>query len=516
MFVYQVTPVSRFKKLLRRAVFKRKEKAQAPAAQPHAFSDPTLQATLQQPIDAAAANAAAAANDDTAATGDDVDVLVDLAQADEVRLIINEQLESQMMDTKQGKAVKFVQAVLDLHESLKATDPIAASEIHAVAKDEMVWFVERMLLKRDEFQAAGMSTALDCGYHWTRAENLEKIQTDGLLSKKERTERKIESHYNGSQYGDGIYTCDDGLSYRNTYGPVCLLVARLKGATDTVVSNATYAAGRLVVLRTCEQCVPILQFTLEPNALIHKYHDDIQALIDQFFNVDCVAAPVAVSRNKTLYYTAPDVFDAGALAKITSISAKKICATDDCCVICHELLESQQVGQLQGCGHCQFHYECIVEAVGHSSRCPLCSKNLVEPQGTMPTGEMRITIQSTLTCGGYALGTIQIDYILESGVQKVYHASPGVAFEGTRRTAFLPDNIEGQLLLKRLEYAFLHGLTFTVGTSLTTGKTNSIVWASIHHKTAPLGGSFGFPDPNYFWNCNEELDHLGVPSALYL
>jgi deltex-like protein len=68
-------------------------------------------------------------------------------------------------------------------------------------------------------------------------------------------------------------------------------------------------------------------------------------------------------------------------------------------------------------------------------------------------------------------------------------------------------------LLKRLQYAFSHGLTFTVGTSLTSGLSNSVVWASIHHKTSPSGGAYGFPDVNYFANCNLELDSLGVPLA---
>ncbi len=76
-------------------------------------------------------------------------------------------------------------------------------------------------------------------------------------------------------------------------------------------------------------------------------------------------------------------------------------------------------------------------------------------------------------------------------------------------------NLDGQALLKRLKYAFLHGLTFTVGTSLTTGRDNQCTWASIHHKTSRSGGvrSHGFPDADYFNNCNAELDALGVPRA---
>jgi hypothetical protein len=75
----------------------------------------------------------------------------------------------------------------------------------------------------------------------------------------------------------------------------------------------------------------------------------------------------------------------------------------------------------------------------------------------------------------------------------------------------LPDSPEGNCLLKRLIFAFRHGLTFRVGTSLTTDQKNRITWASIHHKTSLHGGLRGFPDPSYIHNCNEELDNLGVP-----
>jgi deltex len=88
---------------------------------------------------------------------------------------------------------------------------------------------------------------------------------------------------------------------------------------------------------------------------------------------------------------------------------------------------------------------------------------------------------------------------------------PGHAFEGATRIAYIPNNVDGRKLLKRLEYAFSHGLTFTIGTSLSSGKVNVVTWASIHHKTSVSHGPHGFPDPGYFYNCNEELDALGVP-----
>lgn len=104
-------------------------------------------------------------------------------------------------------------------------------------------------------------------------------------------------------------------------------------------------------------------------------------------------------------------------------------------------------------------------------------------------------------------------YEMQEGVQKAYHVNPGVPYDGTIRIAYLPDTDEGRALVKRLQYAFVHGLTFTVGTSLSTGQHNRIVWASIHHKTSTASGPHGFPDLGYFFNVNEELDTLHVPSA---
>lgn len=53
--------------------------------------------------------------------------------------------------------------------------------------------------------------------------------------------------------------------------------------------------------------------------------------------------------------------------------------------------------------------------------------------------------------------------------------------------------------------AFERRLPFMIGTSLTTGATNTVVWAGIHHKSSMHGGPFGYPDPGYFNRVLEEL-----------
>ena len=44
-----------------------------------------------------------------------------------------------------------------------------------------------------------------------------------------------------------------------------------------------------------------------------------------------------------------------------------------------------------------------------------------------------------------------------------------------------------------------------VGTSVTTGQENTVVWSGIHHKTSIWDGPFGFPDPTYLNRVSEEL-----------
>lgn len=81
----------------------------------------------------------------------------------------------------------------------------------------------------------------------------------------------------------------------------------------------------------------------------------------------------------------------------------------------------------------------------------------------------------------------------------------GTRYHGTVRTAYLPTSPEGIIVFKMLVEAFNRRLTFIVGTSLTTGQTDCVVWAGLHHKTSPHGGQFGYPDMTYLGRVTEEL-----------
>ena len=91
----------------------------------------------------------------------------------------------------------------------------------------------------------------------------------------------------------------------------------------------------------------------------------------------------------------------------------------------------------------------------------------------------------------------------------------GTRYSGTSRTAYLPGNAEGIETLGLLILAFERKLTFLVGTSLTTGKKDTVVWAGIHHKTNTSGGvsHFGYPDETYFARVKGECSDRGITVA---
>ena len=138
-----------------------------------------------------------------------------------------------------------------------------------------------------------------------------------------------------------------------------------------------------------------------------------------------------------------------------------------------------------------------------------------EPQGKSPSGAMTVSVVPTPCAGHHGCDTIMITYSIRPGVQMPYHDNPGRRQPGKSAAAYLPNSKEGKDVLRRLKYAFLRGLTFTVGTSMTTGARDQCTWASVHHKTAMQGGAamHGYPDPHYLVNANGELDALGVPKA---
>lgn len=183
------------------------------------------------------------------------------------------------------------------------------------------------------------------------------------------------------------------------------------------------------------------------------------------------------------------------------------------CSLCSKPLCGNIV-MLKGCYH-KYHKKCIKPLVHDAFRCPTCSEPAGEPQGKAPSGSMKVQ-HSPIVCADFEAcnGSFVIEYVLPRGRQHCYHQSPGLAYKGSTRRAYLPNNEAGRKLLRRLKYAFARGLLFSIGRSQTTGENGRVIWGSVPHKTSVSPGEFGFGgDPGYFERCNEALDHLNVPKA---
>ncbi|MXQ97738.1 hypothetical protein E5288_WYG018332 [Bos mutus] len=181
------------------------------------------------------------------------------------------------------------------------------------------------------------------------------------------------------------------------------------------------------------------------------------------------------------------------------------------CPIC--LGEIQNAKTLEKCRH-SFCEGCITRALQVKKACPMCGRFYGQLVGNQPqNGRMLVSKDATLLLPSYEkYGTIVIQYVFPPGVQGAEHPNPGVRYPGTTRVAYLPDCPEGNKVLTLFRKAFDQRLTFTIGTSMTTGRPNVITWNDIHHKTSCTGGPqlFGYPDPTYLTRVQEELRAKGI------
>ncbi|XP_014893059.1 E3 ubiquitin-protein ligase DTX3L-like [Poecilia latipinna] len=182
---------------------------------------------------------------------------------------------------------------------------------------------------------------------------------------------------------------------------------------------------------------------------------------------------------------------------------------DDFCPICLDRLIKQK--QLR-CKH-TFCDECLQASLKHiGPMCPVCKDVFGVMEGDQPDGVMTWSSDSSSLPGFSGCGCIVITYTFPSGKQAEKHPNPGQPYQGTNRTAYLPDNEEGQEVLKLLKKAFDQKMIFTVGTSRTSGLDNQVIWNDISHKTSKTGGPqrYGYPDPDYLRKVKEDLKAKGI------
>lgn len=183
------------------------------------------------------------------------------------------------------------------------------------------------------------------------------------------------------------------------------------------------------------------------------------------------------------------------------------------CTIClcdFEESDEGNIVKLSRCGDHFYHKECMENCRGAYEfvRCPICGIIYGILIGDMPPGIMTvIKVENFLPLDGYEdCATYEIIYKFPNGVRN------GTQYKGTKRIAFLPDNQEGNEVLRLFQIAFERKITFTVGRSVTTGQNNMVTWNGIHHKTSPEGGppNFGYPDETYFLRVKQELAAKGI------
>ncbi|CAB9509512.1 Probable E3 ubiquitin-protein ligase DTX2 [Seminavis robusta] len=417
----------------------------------------------------------------------------------------------------------------------------------AVYLEEMAVLAENMFRTQEKFRLHQKSAYVNIGYHYCRGQNLKKMQQKpGFWS-------NIQSRgFSRSEDGDGIYTFNNPLGARSRgnrgfFDPrqsvgqdddVWLLVARLQGerqpapsnpispnaarqwgdTVDSMVVGGLQSEG-IVVLRTSIQFFPLLQFPASAtNSSSGSYRDEtiqelqmihqrLQSILDRFFNDDSCATVPRINavrlpsvQEEMLNYEAPETMDVSnsiqsSTQQIYKVLSNNKKAMNDDCSICLDSLRwtsHQQTVRLRNCGH-EFHRACLHEALDHFDVCPLCN--------------VAVTPQAPQSC--------------LQGRQKVYHESPGATFSSSDWKAFLPYNEQGVKLLRRLQYAFLNGLIFTVeSTASFAASAGQTTWSTIPHKTRSSGSTpgvdddRGFLDPTYFDQCNLELDRCGVPDPL--
>eukprot|EP01083_Nonionella_stella_P051702 137266_1 len=167
-------------------------------------------------------------------------------------------------------------------------------------------------------------------------------------------------------------------------------------------------------------------------------------------------------------------------------------------------------------GH-YFHAECILQSLVSRKTCPNCTMPYGVIIGHQPDGRLYMTKGKT-PCEGFPDADASVKMVFEfpGGQQNEHHPNPGKIYFGDLREAWLPNNRDGREAAMLVRLAFKRKLIFQIGTSLTLGQDNRIVFGSIHLKTATKGGpeKHGFPDEKYFDRLKTELKVKGISTAL--
>jgi len=414
------------------------------------------------------------------------------------------------------QAREFVQGVQHVCIGLESN---IAPGILPTDEAVMLSMTKGLLAKKEEFIAANKPCTVDIGYV------LVAMATDQVGSS--LPEILASNRAGPVPIADDVSFFTSGNPNRETY----IMAARLIGVTRLTSYITGYTSGsftgndsltfrrgasepfeHVTTVKMPTQCLPLVQIPSSMierylpgnagNLLVREHHASLQTLVDQFFNSSLPTplphlfqySPVSLQYNAPAELAVPlDTF-------ATPIPHATRSATADNCGICLDPLHNKDTVCLKACPH-KFHSECIQQALEHNGttvfKCPICRKLVREERVQMPSVTMMIQRCNKTHCGGHEhCGSIVIEYRLSDNISTA--------------TTYLPETEEGRALLKRLKYAFCHGLMFKVGTP--DGQRIPPIFSTIPQKISPTGGD-GFPDPMFFTECNQQLDQAHVPPA---
>jgi hypothetical protein len=176
--------------------------------------------------------------------------------------------------------------------------------------------------------------------------------------------------------------------------------------------------------------------------------------------------------------------------------------TAECSICSQASATDDPVLMTRKCGHL-FHASCLRTWVGINPVCAVCRAALFTIKvGTQPNGTMSVDISPPgMRCigGRMDVAVIKVEYEVLP-----FEDSKGVKYDGTRRTAYMPDTPEYRAVTDLLALAFHRRLVFGLGDSATTGAQNVVVW-NIHHRTSLKPGPYGWPDDGYAGRVLSEL-----------
>jgi len=140
---------------------------------------------------------------------------------------------------------------------------------------------------------------------------------------------------------------------------------------------------------------------------------------------------------------------------------------------------------------CIFRRKYIVQFLDASPKCPNCG-HLYQISGTQPPGMLDIFSTSSSWITGV--------FHFPSGFQGPRQENPRKPYRGRNQKIYYPNTTDGREAIRLVKKTFMRGSLFTIGTSVTTGCKNMVVFGGIHLKTAITGGptNHGYPDNTWF------------------